>query len=617
MKPKAMSRFLILLAVATLAGLLYPPWVSGTPMLNSAQSFAVLGHETVTNGHSAPNPTTQIYGNVGVTPGLSVTGFYPDGTVSGGTIHVDDGAAQLALADATTAYNTLAGLPFTFDYTGVDLGSLTLTTPGVYHFDTSAQLTGTLTLDFQGNPNVDFTFQIGSTLTTASSASVNVINGTSTNGVYWQIGSSATLGSGTTFAGNILAQMSVTLDPTARILCGRAFGLTGAVTLTDNIISNDNSAEDFGSGRGDFGSYGFSGGDDTTTPTAFSTMVATSTPTGTSTSTMPPTSTPTGTSTSTMPPTSTPTGTSTSMMPPTSTPTATSPPSPIVTPTQTPTRTATGTPRLTRTPTRTGTRTPTATATPRGSVLHAPWWFASCSYYADAYIEVKNTTNAEVVVAPVLYVTGMDDVSLGSVTMDPIVLPPHGAASVNVWPYVTHFGHSVYGGAELILQGKASDVVANLTTFSHSTSQSFDAVFSDPTQYKGRILHSAWWCVSSYYDWDSSIEIKNTLNKAITVNGRLYPTNGVGYLELPTLSIPAHETRYTTIRQYEGDLGPQGAFYYGGAEIWSSAGPGSIVANITTAIGISASMPRSWILACMCLLDYILPGGSRRDPVVL
>ena len=259
---KIKCKFLILFVVAALTALLYPHLVSATSILGSAQSFAVLGHETVTNGHSAPNPTTQIYGNLGVTPGTSVTGFYPDGTVSGGTIHINDGVSQLALADATTAYNTIAGLPFVYDYTGVVLGSAgyTTLTPGVYHFDSTAQLTGALTLDFQGNPNADFIFQIGSTLTTASSSSVNVINGNSLSGVYWQVGSSATLGTDTIFAGNILALASVGLDPRAEILCGRAFALTGAVTLTDNLISNNNTAEDFGSGRSDFGSYGFSGG---------------------------------------------------------------------------------------------------------------------------------------------------------------------------------------------------------------------------------------------------------------------------------------------------------------------------------------------------------------------
>jgi len=238
------------------------PGFAGSVSLGSAQSFAVLGASTVTNDHSDPNPTTQVYGNLGVTPGTSVTGFsgvYPDGTVSGGTIHLNDGVAQTALADATTAYNTLAGLSSAHDLTGQDLAGLTLT-PGVYHFDSSAGLTGALTLDFLGNPDADFVFQIGSTLTTASGSSVNVINGNSLSGVYWQVVSSATLGSDTTFAGNILALVSVTLDPTAEILCGRAIALTGAVTLIDNLISNNNSLQDFGSERSDFGSYGFSGG---------------------------------------------------------------------------------------------------------------------------------------------------------------------------------------------------------------------------------------------------------------------------------------------------------------------------------------------------------------------
>lgn len=245
-----------------ICAMMVTPALAGPTVLGTAQSFAVLGHETVTNGHSAPNPTTQIYGNLGVTPGTSVTGFYPDGTVSGGTIHKNDGVAQPALADATTAYNTLAGLSGGYDYTGFVLGSAgydTLT-PGLYHFDSSAQLTGALTLDYQDNPDAGFVFQIGSTLTTASDSTVNVINGGPLSGVYWQVGSSATLGTDTMFAGNILALASVTLDPRADILCGRAFALNGAVTLIDNDISNNNTAENFGSGRSDFGSYGFSGG---------------------------------------------------------------------------------------------------------------------------------------------------------------------------------------------------------------------------------------------------------------------------------------------------------------------------------------------------------------------
>jgi len=264
-----MNKFLILFAVAALAALLYCPLVSATSILGSAQSFAVLGHETVTNGHSDPNPTTQVYGNLGVTPGTSVTGFYPDGTVSGGTIHINDGVAQLALADATTAYNTLAGLPYTHNYTGIILGSsgtpgYATLTPGVYFFSSTAELDGALTLDFENNPLAVFIFQIGSGLTADSGSSVDVINGTSTSSLYWQVGSSATLNSDTVFEGNILALASVTLDPRAEIVCGRAFALTGAVSLTDNLISNNNTKENFGSGRSDFGSYGFSGGSGTT-----------------------------------------------------------------------------------------------------------------------------------------------------------------------------------------------------------------------------------------------------------------------------------------------------------------------------------------------------------------
>jgi type VI secretion system secreted protein VgrG len=142
----------------------------------------------------------------------------------------------------------------TSNLTGQDLGGLTLTS-GVYRFDSSAQLTGILTLSGPG----DFIFQIDSTLTTAGNSSVNVINGNSNSGVYWQVGSSATLGTGTVFAGNILALDSITLTTGADILCGRAIALTAAVTMDTNKISNNNTAQAFGGGS-DFGSYGFSGG---------------------------------------------------------------------------------------------------------------------------------------------------------------------------------------------------------------------------------------------------------------------------------------------------------------------------------------------------------------------
>lgn len=133
-------------------------------------------------------------------------------------------------------------------------------TPGVYHFDSSAQLTGTLTLDAEGDTNALFVFQIGSTLTTASSSTVDVINGGANNAVFFKVGSSATLGASTTFAGNILADQSITLNTSVRILCGRAIALNAAVTMDGNTISNNcGNGGDLGSGLTDFGSIGFSG----------------------------------------------------------------------------------------------------------------------------------------------------------------------------------------------------------------------------------------------------------------------------------------------------------------------------------------------------------------------
>ena len=110
----------------------------------------------------------------------------------------------------------LRALPFTVDLTGNGSSWPTTLMPGVYKFSSSAQLTGTLTLDFAGNPNQPFVFQIGTTLTTASGSTVNVLNGSSNSAVYWEVGSSATLGTSTAFAGNILADQSITLNTGAK-----------------------------------------------------------------------------------------------------------------------------------------------------------------------------------------------------------------------------------------------------------------------------------------------------------------------------------------------------------------------------------------------------------------
>jgi hypothetical protein len=199
--------------------------------LGTAQNFGVLGGSAVTN-----TGATSVNGNVGVSPGSSVTGF-PPGVVVGGAIHSNDAVAMQAQNDLTTAYNNIAATPCTVDLTGQNLGGLTLT-PGVYCFSSSAQLTGALTLDALGNANALFLFKIGSTLTTASGSSVSVINngGNSCNKAYWQIGSSATLGTGTSFTGDILALSSITLTTGANTN-GRALARNGAVTLDTNTVN--------------------------------------------------------------------------------------------------------------------------------------------------------------------------------------------------------------------------------------------------------------------------------------------------------------------------------------------------------------------------------------------
>lgn len=199
-------------------------------ILGSACGYGVLAGSTVTN--TGPSVIT---GNLGVWPGTAVTGF-PPGIVVNGTINAGNGAAQQAQSDLTAAYNFLAGIAPTGNLTGQDLGGMTLT-PGVYNFTSSAFLTGTLTLDAQGDPNAQFIFQMGSTLITASDSAVVMINNGDACQIFWQVGSSATLGTGTDFMGNIVALTSITLTTGATILEGSALARNGAVTLDSNLIT--------------------------------------------------------------------------------------------------------------------------------------------------------------------------------------------------------------------------------------------------------------------------------------------------------------------------------------------------------------------------------------------
>jgi len=199
--------------------------------LATAQPFVVLSGAGVTNtGPSVLN------GDLGVSPGTSLTGFGAPATVNG-AVHANDGVAAQAQADLTTAYNVAAGQAISpgNELTGQNLGGLTLT-PGAYGFSSSAGLTGQLTLDAQGNPNAQFVFVIGTTLITESASSVILTNGASPCNVYWKVGSSATFGSGTAFEGNVLALETISMTSGVTFL-GRALARNGEVTLDNDVLT--------------------------------------------------------------------------------------------------------------------------------------------------------------------------------------------------------------------------------------------------------------------------------------------------------------------------------------------------------------------------------------------
>jgi hypothetical protein len=193
----------------------------------SIGNFSVLAGSTVTNIGS-----TVVSGDVGVSPGSSITGF-PPGTV-GGTIHITDGPAALAQASLTAGYIDAAGRSGGTAVAG-DLAGNTLTA-GIYTSTSSLANSGDVTLDAQGNPAAVFIFQITSTLTTGSGSHVVLINGATACNVFWQVGSSATLGTNSVFKGNILALTSITVT-TGVNLEGRALARNGAVTLDADVIT--------------------------------------------------------------------------------------------------------------------------------------------------------------------------------------------------------------------------------------------------------------------------------------------------------------------------------------------------------------------------------------------
>jgi hypothetical protein len=220
--------------------------------LGTANAFGLLGGSTITNtGNSVIN------GDLGLSPGTAVTGF-PPGIVNG-TMHVTDAVALQAKADLTTAYLDAAGRSATATV-APDLGGTTFV-PGVYRTGAvpALGLTGNVTLDAQGDPNAVFIFQVESTLTTATDSSVTLANGAQSCNVYWQVGSSATLGTRTSLRGNVLALSSISVNDAATV-DGRLLARNAAVTLINDTISIANCAAGTTGGGGGGGGVGGGGG---------------------------------------------------------------------------------------------------------------------------------------------------------------------------------------------------------------------------------------------------------------------------------------------------------------------------------------------------------------------
>ncbi len=197
--------------------------------LGTAGTYSVLAGTTITN-----TGATTLAGDLGLSPGTSVTGF-PPGIVDG-TANITNSAAQTAETDTTSAYREAAGMtPATTEV--ADLAGLTLS-PGIYAVPAgTSNLTGTLTLNGQGNPNAVFVFQLPSTLITSSSSNIVLTNSANPCNVFWQVTSSATLGTSSVFKGTILALTSITANTSATI-DGRLLARNGAVTLESNTITN-------------------------------------------------------------------------------------------------------------------------------------------------------------------------------------------------------------------------------------------------------------------------------------------------------------------------------------------------------------------------------------------
>ncbi len=238
------SRIIIAGMLAVAVGMLAPLSTHATagaaivptvPLATSAQ-YSVMGGQTVTN--TGPSVLAE---SIGLSPGTSVVGFAQPGgpgtVLPPGVINIANGPAGQAQLDLTAAYDNAAGRPINATTTS-ELGGLILG-PGVYSGPSKSplQITGPLVLDGQGDPNAVFIFQTYSTLVTASSSTVSVVNGASECNVFWQVLSSATLGTGSVFTGNIMALQSITVN-TGVTVHGRALARNGATTLDNDVFTS-------------------------------------------------------------------------------------------------------------------------------------------------------------------------------------------------------------------------------------------------------------------------------------------------------------------------------------------------------------------------------------------
>lgn len=256
-RPAVRNAGTALAAIASL-GLLFAGNASAATApvgLGTAASFSVLAGSTVTN----TGPTT-MFGDLGLDPGSSVTGA----PHTLGTTHIDDAVALAGKNSLVTSFNDAAGRPST-KLASADLSGKSFTS-GVYKASSSLLFSaGQMTLNAQGNPNAVFIFQVGSALTTGSATRVRLINGAQPCNVFWEIGSSATLGTGSVFAGTVMALTTITAN-TGVTLNGRLLARNGAVNLDTNTITTSAcAAGTVGGGGGTTTTGGSTGGGGTTT----------------------------------------------------------------------------------------------------------------------------------------------------------------------------------------------------------------------------------------------------------------------------------------------------------------------------------------------------------------